>query len=108
MRLSVVFGRFNPPTVEHEKLLDSVRYCDSDKRIIVLMGGKEAPLSLFDRLIYIRWLYPDIDIIPTTTKHFENIPLALIKLREMFPTSEELVVHCGAGETGLKTKSKLI
>ena len=104
-RLSVAFGRFNPITIEHEKLLEHMKYHGSEEKIVILMGAKEAPISLFDRLIYLKWLYPKFQVIPCSHGHFESIPQALYKLYSMYP-EYDLFIHCGTGNAGITKKSK--
>ena len=68
------FGRFNPPTIGHEKLLDKVKDMAQQvngKGYIFLsqkQNNKTDPLSFKDKQNYIQKFYPDLAIGDATVK----------------------------------------
>lgn len=98
---SVAFGRFNPITKEHEKLLDQLNKKENNKFIFVF-GKNEETLKLPDRVSYIKWLYPKIDVIPCTRKYCETPLQALSWLyHQMNRNDIHLDIHCGNGNNGI-------
>ena len=56
--LTIVFGRFNPPTTGHEKLLDQVaEFSDDDNYVVVPSRSQDKK-----KISYPLWMY--------LTKHF--------------------------------------
>ena len=61
--LTIAFGRFNPPTVGHEKLLNKVADSSDDKDYIIVPSRtedkKKNPLSADRKAALMRQMYPD-------------------------------------------------
>ena len=68
--VTFTFGRFNPPTIGHEKLLDAVKKASAGGKYYVFAStssdAKKNPLSYEDKVKYMRKMFP---------KHARNIIL---------------------------------
>jgi hypothetical protein len=95
--VSVTYGRFNPPSCEHEKLLDLQT---GDVNYIFVGGRYEKPLTLMDRVTYLKWLYPSRFVVPCTHKHCESPLQALYWVYRRHP-DYRLQIVCGMGDKGV-------
>jgi len=65
--LVFAFGRFNPPTIGHKKLIDkvlSVAKAEKADHVVVLshtQDGKKNPLDVDTKLYYAEWLFPNVN-----------------------------------------------
>lgn len=63
MNIAAVFGRFNPPTCEHEALLDLLMDQQVEERYIFVFGGTEKTLPLMERISVLNNLYPACNVL---------------------------------------------
>lgn len=64
-RIAVVaFGRMNPPTIGHAKLVDKVKSFDGDHYVFLSQSQKPKtdPLAFADKLRYAKFFFPEITI----------------------------------------------
>jgi len=64
------------------------------------MGAFDAPLTLLDRLSYIRWLYPKYNIVSCKDKHCESALQILMWLYRKHSDCK-LKIHAGYGTKGV-------
>lgn len=101
--ISAAFGRFNPLTREHERLLDKLSESNSDYKYIFVFGKKEQPLKINDRISYLKWIYPKISIIPCTKRYCESPLQALSWMYYEHKSSDlHLELFCGIGNKGIQ------
>lgn len=79
------FGRFNPPTIGHAKvlnyILDLAYYSDADHMVVVskTFSKKKNPLDIFTKMKYLNLFFPEINFVAATKKspdfiaHLKNI-----------------------------------
>ena len=82
--IAFTFGRFNPPTIGHEKLIDRVaRVNANDYRIYVskTQDAKKNPLSLNDKITFMKKMFPSHSrkILPNPTNMVLDILTDLYK-----------------------------
>ena len=61
--IAVTFGRLNPPTIGHEKLINAVKAA-SDNYIIYVSeshDSKKNPLALDQKLAYLKQMFPGVN-----------------------------------------------
>jgi hypothetical protein len=60
----ISFGRLNPPTVGHAKLIDHMLKQKGDKHLIIShsQDNKKNPLSAAEKADYVKKMYPDHDL----------------------------------------------
>ncbi len=58
--IAITFGRFNPPTIGHEKLINRVVRADRNYKIYLSRSedSKKNPLSVRDKLKYMKQMFP--------------------------------------------------
>jgi len=58
--IAFTFGRFNPPTIGHEKLINKVARADRNYKIYISRSedSKKNPLSVRDKLKYMKQMFP--------------------------------------------------
>lgn len=64
-RIAVVaFGRMNPPTIGHAKLVDKIKSFDGDHYVFLSQSQKPKtdPLAFADKLRYAKFFFPEITI----------------------------------------------
>ena len=60
----VAFGRMNPPTIGHAKLVDKIKSMDGDHYVFLSQSQKPKtdPLEFADKLRYAKFFFPEITI----------------------------------------------
>ena len=58
--IAITFGRFNPPTIGHEKLINKVARADRDYKIYLSRSedSKKNPLSVKEKLTFMKKMFP--------------------------------------------------
>lgn len=71
----MTFGRFNPPTVGHAKLVDHVLKQTGDHHVIVShsQDTKKNPLSADEKVDYLKKMYPKHNVFHAATKEAPSI-----------------------------------
>ena len=62
--IAFTFGRFNPPTIGHEKLINAVKAANNNYRIYVSKSqdAKTNPLNYETKMQYLNSMFPDANI----------------------------------------------
>ena len=60
----IAFGRMNPPTIGHAKLVDKIKSLDGDHYVFLSQSQKPKtdPLSFNDKLRYAKFFFPMVNI----------------------------------------------
>jgi len=61
--LAITFGRFNPPTIGHEKLINAVKAASGNYMIYVSEShdSKKNPLASDQKLAYLKQMFPGVN-----------------------------------------------
>ena len=60
----VAFGRMNPPTIGHQKLVDKIKSLPGDHYVFLSQSQKPKtdPLSFVDKLRYAKFFFPNVTV----------------------------------------------
>jgi len=94
--LTVVFGRFNPPTVGHEKLLSAAKKASAGEDYKVYpsrtQDAKKNPLDVDQKVSFMKKMFPDYEENIINDPYMRNIFDVLIGANEEGYTSVNIVV----------------
>ena len=84
--VAFTFGRFNPPTIGHEKLLDKLKKVSADKYMVFAshsQNPKKDPLQYAKKIAYMKQSFPKHkrDIVVSKSRTFFEI---LVELNDKF------------------------
>lgn len=94
--LTIVFGRFNPPTVGHEKLLSAAKKASAGEDYKVYpsrtQDAKKNPLDVDQKVSFMKKMFPDYEENIINDPYMRNIFDVLIGANEEGYTSVNIVV----------------
>ena len=99
----VAFGRMNPPTIGHQKLVDKIKSLPGDHYVFLSQSQKPKtdPLSFVDKLRYAKFFFPEVTI---GNPEVRTIIQALQKINEL---GYENLIYV-AGSDRVQTFEKII
>ena len=67
----VAFGRMNPPTIGHQKLVEKIKSFDGDHYLFLsqTVKPKDNPLPFTEKLRFAKFFFPDTRPIPNSNPH---------------------------------------
>lgn len=92
--INVAFGKFNPITCEHEKLLDLLYANEGDHRVYIF--GAISRYTKVMRMIDISRFYPKMEIVSTEDNPYD----AIVNL--CLSPYERINIFCGIGDDGIQ------
>jgi len=94
--LTIVFGRFNPPTVGHEKLLSAAKKASAGEDYKIYpsrtQDAKKNPLDVDQKVSFMKKMFPDYDENIVNDPYMRNIFDVLIAANDEGYTSVNIVV----------------
>ncbi|NBU97782.1 MAG: hypothetical protein EBS19_06155 [Spirochaetia bacterium] len=94
--ITIVFGRFNPPTIGHEKLLKKARDISNGGELRIYpsrtQDNKQNPLSPQSKIKYMRMMFPDFKDNIVNDKDMKTIFDVLVALNQDGYESVNIVV----------------
>lgn len=92
----LTYGRFNPPTIGHAKLVDKILSIPGDHFVVVshTQDNKKNPLSSSEKISLLRKMYPGDDVFVPASKEMPTIMDAAAMLTQQ--GYSKLIVVLGA------------
>lgn len=104
MRYGIAFGKFDPLTRQHEKLLDRLKNHVSGKSMVFVMGIT-SPSPIEDRIHDIQRFYPELTVI-NIKQVGVGIPACLKYFESNIEDATGATIYCGSGYQGVSSISK--